>query len=64
MYLLIIENTTGIPHLKKTVLYMCVVFIFLMVVLCRDEISVDEFSESPSPTPASALCHCLGNRTS
>jgi hypothetical protein len=49
---------------KKPVVYMCVVFIFLMVMLYRDEISVDEFSESPAPTPASALCHCLGNRTS
>jgi hypothetical protein len=51
------------PRLKITVVvYVC--FILLMVVLCRDEISVAEFSESPAPTPASALCHYLGSRTS
>lgn len=38
---------------------MYVLFIFLTIVLCRDDRSVSEFSETPSPISTSACCQYL-----
>ena len=42
-------------------IYVYVLFLFFLVVLHRDKISVDRFSESPVTTQASVLHYCLGN---